>query len=148
MIAKKLRVLTGTTLLLSLSLACANAVRANPTTEDSQSQVSGLETNGAILLSQLRGHDVYDKNPQMQWSDYKIGTVKGQAGNVISVLLDDGTKFTTRIPSFYSVGNSIKVVQPGDQVLVVEENGIYRVAGPVHPSWLLILEEKYKVRRL
>jgi hypothetical protein len=90
-----------------------------------------------ILLSQLRGHDIYDNEPQMKWDNYSLGRVVGKSGGIMSILVEDGT-------SFQADG----YVRPGSDVLVAQdENGEYYLVSASHSEWISYLEEDYGVKR-
>ncbi|MCU0532374.1 MAG: hypothetical protein MUD14_00480 [Hydrococcus sp. Prado102] len=141
MLVKKLKVFVGS--LLSVSLFTVSAVPVLAQLKSDRQQ--NVTTNGTnSLLSQLRGHDTYQGEPQLEFSDYQLGTVVGQFGNILSVKLEDGTIFNSRIPKpyFYRRTNNT-----GANVLVIEEDGNYKIVDFAHPRWIRKLEQDYELRR-
>jgi hypothetical protein len=121
---KTIKILVGTSLAVSLATAIATPAKANP------------ETNEPQVISQLLGHDRYKDEPQMNGDDYLMGRVVGRAGTMVSVLLDDGTLFSTS-----------STVAPGNNVLVsTNEKGNYFIVDAAHPTWIYKLVEDYNVK--
>lgn len=128
MLIKNAKLLTGMLLLLSLSIVSAGSAQANIAKEQLQHHQPEHQENtekDGLLLSQLAGHDVYDGEEQMSASEYKVGRVVGKSGNILFIVLDDGTYFR-------AVGSA----DPGDDVLVMESEGTYSVVEASHPDWI------------
>jgi hypothetical protein len=127
---KTAKKITGMLLFLSVS-----AVSVAPAIAETTS-----EANQTFTISQLEGHDTYNKEPQMDMSKYILGTVVGQAGDLVSVKLSDGKVFQA---PFYDPSNPYVV---GSNVLVMEENGVYSVVGLAHPAWITPLVDNYGLK--
>lgn len=95
-----------------------------------------------MLISQLRGHETYKKEEQMNLSEYTLGKVRGRAGNLLSVELMDmsSTEIKDGDGRIIMEGSA----NPGDDVLLKEEDGDYELVGPAHPAWITKLQKDYK----
>ena len=143
MLIKNPKLLTGMLLLLSLSIVSASPAKAALTQEQLQHHQPDQNTDkDNRLLSQLRGHDLYDGGEQMSPTEYKTGRVVGKTGNILFVVLDDGTYFRTDGYSSIGEGKAIMVPYPGDDVLVGESDGSYYVVQGTHPMWISRLDIK------
>jgi hypothetical protein len=120
------------TMLLALALASVSVTPA--LAEPTEVMTKGDD----VLVSQLLGHTQYEGAPEMELSDYQIGTVAGKSGEVISVRMPDGTVFDAKAPDFYP-----RIGYTGVDVLVVEEEGEYKVVDLAHPMWISKLNEDY-----
>ncbi|NES84476.1 MAG: hypothetical protein F6K10_25425 [Moorea sp. SIO2B7] len=135
---KSLKILIGTLLFTSLCAVLANPVKAHTNNKQIQNQASEHTTDGNnYLISQHQGHNKYKGELQLKFRDYEIGRVVGNAGGILSVVLEEGT-------SFNSSGDGY----PGGDVLVIEDDGMYTIVGTAEPPWLMELEEDYGVRRI
>jgi hypothetical protein len=147
---KNLKLLTGMLLLLSLSIVSASPAKAALTEEQLQHHQSdhpGNTEKDAHLLSQLPGHDLYDGGEQISPTEYKIGRVVGKTGNILFIVLQDGTG------TYFRTSGS---ANPGADVLVGESDGVYYIVGTdtlpymnsvggmdtAHPMWISRLELK------
>ncbi|WP_139253795.1 hypothetical protein [Hydrococcus rivularis] len=139
MLLKNLKVLIRALPLLSLGAILSAPVLADPTTQ----QIPTFDRTHH-LLSQLRGHDTYKGESQLEFSDYLFGTVVGQTGDILSVKLEDGRLFSGTHPNRYLYRRVNKV---GADVLVEEEDGEYRIVDFAHPNWIGELEQNYNLRR-
>jgi hypothetical protein len=129
--------LTGVLILASLSAVAATPAIAEPTQERVNNQPS--ET----LISQALGHDTYEEGgEQMSFSDYILGRVRGRTGNYLSVELMnmEGTEVKAGEGRVIMEGSA----NPGDNVLLTEEDGEYEFVGVAHPAWITELQEDYK----
>ena len=132
--------LTTLSLGLILSSVFVNAAKADVIDSINTTDKSLLEiTNDEpLLLSQLRGHEVYTGYDQMDWDGVMLGHVRGITGTIGHIVLPDGTSFNANTDAC-----------DGDDVLVGEDdNGNYYLIGVAHPRWISILEADYGWRRL
>lgn len=121
-----------------LSSIVVSPVKANLVPEIKSESLTQIDINSQDdLMSQLRGHDVYDAKPQIEWNGYMLGRVVGKAGKILFVKLPDGTYF-----------NDVGEGYPGVDVLVEQVNGRYKIAGIAHSGWISILESKYGWRKI
>lgn len=118
-----------------LSLVSFSSVRAQ--TKETTS-ASSTENSSELMISQLRGHNTYMGEPQLEWGDYSLGRVVGKSGGIIFILVEDGTSFTAS-------GS----VSPGSDVLVVKNaDGRYSFVQGAQAEWISILKSKYGYKRL
>ncbi len=126
--------LTSLLLLLLFSTISANSAKANTLSAKEPQPPSKFSAEQEhYLLSQALGHDEWDGRPQMSWDDYQIGTIKGRAGDIISVVAEDGTVLEGLTPSFFK----------GSNVLIGERDGKKVVLDFAHPPWIETLLEDY-----
>ncbi|WP_373478772.1 hypothetical protein [Geminocystis sp.] len=130
---KNLQYLTVATLGLFLGANTIKPVQAfeiNPqTTESSSSE---------LLLSQLRGHNTYMGQPQIEWGDSMLGRVIGRSGGIMFIRAEDGVVF-------HANGGFC----PGSDVLVGKaDNGQYYLVGQAESQWISRLQSKYGYKRL
>lgn len=131
MLQQNSHALTGILILASLSAVAATPAIAEPT-QTSQT-----------LISQALGHDTYEGGEgQMSFSDYVLGRVRGRTGNYSSIELMnmEGTEAKEGNGRVIMEGSA----NPGDNVLLTEEDGEYEFVGPAHPAWITELQEDYK----
>jgi len=120
----------GLLLLGSLATtAIAKPVSAEPLSEQSDSN------SREMLISQLRGHETYQKEEQLNPNDYVYGTVRGAAGSILSIELEEGD----------SIQVESTAARPGDDVILTQEGDDYEFVGQAQPAWILTLQEDYKL---
>jgi len=118
-----------------LSLVSFSSVKAQ--TKETTS-ASSTENSSELMISQLRGHNTYMGEPQLEWGDYSLGRVVGKSGGIIFILVEDGTSFTAS-------GS----VSPGSDVLVLKNaDGRYSFVQGAQAEWISILKSKYGYNRL
>jgi hypothetical protein len=113
--------------------------------------------NHQILISQLRGHDVYSGDEQMEYPKYVIGTVVGMAGDVISVKFPEAVKVNDEDITHINVGG-VSVDMGGTGPIVGGKDVIFMITkddngheslsyvGSAHPAWILkLIENGYKI---
>lgn len=115
---------------ISVSLSPAQASLTQKTVSENSQQMN--INSQEILISQARGHDIYNQQGQMAWDNYMVGRVIGKTGGILFVRLPDGTYF-----------NDSASVPPGCDVLVELVDGEYRIVGMTHPGWISRLESDY-----
>ncbi len=134
MLIKSVKAITGAMLALSALGVVSAPAQANPLTD-----------KNTVLLSQLPGHDVYRNEPQMLFSDYAIGRVRGKVGSIVMVEflkygafpgyieMENGSRMT----HIHADVNSL--VEPGDDVIInLQTLSVERA----HPYWLTRLKLK------
>lgn len=112
---KNIRILTGMLLLLSLSVVSASPAKAalkEPQLQHHQPEHQENTDKDSRLLSQA--------TEQMNSSEYKVGRVVGKTGNILFIVLKDGT-------SFRIIGDA----QPGEELLLSESEGSYVIVEKV-----------------
>lgn len=115
----------GAGLLLS---AGVNSVEAS--TIQNQ-QISDVETQ--TLISQLRGHDIYNGSKQMEWGNNTLGHVIAKSGDILFIRTESGAVF-------HASGHYC----PGADVLVGQrDNGRYYLVEGAHPQWINRLKADY-----
>ena len=118
-----------------LSLISFSSVKAE--TKET-SPASSSENFPELMISQLGGHNTYMGEPQLEWGNFLLGRVVGKSGDIMFILLEDGTSFTA------SGG-----ICPGSDVLVIKNaNGTYSFAQVAESKWISILKSKYGYKRL
>lgn len=125
---------------LLLSSVFVNAAKADVIDSLKNADKSLLEiTNDEpLLLSQLRGHEVYMGYEQMEWDNKMLGHVRGKTGTIAHIVLPDGSSLRATTDAC-----------DGDDVLIGEDDdGNYYFIGVAHPRWISILEEDYGWKRL
>ncbi|WP_013324919.1 hypothetical protein [Gloeothece verrucosa] len=145
------RTLTGIIALLSLAAFCPTPAKAE---------------SAPVLISQLRGHEVYAKESQLNPDRYHVGRVRGISGNVLYIefpqpvavgdrevkvinISATGTVARRVIGASSSEANVVGYPAPGDDVGVVYEDGRWQVVQRYHPYWVsrLQLREVPEVQR-
>jgi hypothetical protein len=102
-----------------------------------------------VLISQLTGHDLYNKGSQLALDDYGIGRVRGVVGNILFIefLKYPGSAssagYFTRDNQRYTHIHLPGSAQPGDDVMV-RYNGSAKIweASTAHPAWISRLNLK------
>jgi hypothetical protein len=128
--------LTGLLLLASLSVIATAPAIAAP----AQEQVNNPESE--TLIAQLLGHNTYQEGgEQLNLSDYTLGHVRGRSGNYLSIELMDmsGTEIKEEGGRVIMAGSA----QPGDDVLLIENDGEYEFVGTAEPTWITKLQKDY-----
>lgn len=116
-----------------LSLISLSTVKA-----ETKEATTASENSPELMISQLRGHNTYMGESQIEWGNYSLGRVVGKSGGIIFILLEDGTSFT-------AAGD----VRPGSNVLVVKNDyGRYSLVQASEAEWISILKSKYGYKRL
>jgi hypothetical protein len=136
---------TLTAILVALAAYGVSAVPA---------QANPIASKKEVLVSQLTGHDLYNKGSQLMLSDYAIGRVRGAVGNILFIELlkypgsasaagyysyMDRSNNETRYTHLHLPGSA----QPGDDVMIsrTASNGIWTVS-TAHPAWISRLNLK------
>lgn len=102
-------------------------------TQDSESR-SGFQS----LISQLRGHQTYKGEPQIEWGDNMLGRVVGKSGDIMFINVEDGG-------TFHANGS----FSPGSDVLVGKDaDGRYYLVDSARSPWISILQSKYGYKKL
>jgi hypothetical protein len=130
---KKMATVLGTTSLLAVTVLCAGSVKAEP--------------QGELLISQLRGHNTYMGEPQMDPARYVLGRVRGTVGGILFVefmkvyTVDGKELMSTEAVDGYSQRISGDA-KGGDDVIfeIVDDKLVY--AGLAHPHWISRLKLK------
>ena len=150
MMFKKINLLAGLGLTFLLSSFLASPVQAGAPLErksESSEQINTHEQNH--LISQVFGHDLYDGKPQIEWDGYMLGRVVRQTGEIIVVVLPDGTFFTSGIPEELRATSDWLSYPTPYNVLVEElDDGVYEIYIISHPRWISTLESEYGWRRV
>jgi hypothetical protein len=116
--------------LSTTSIKTAQAFQLN--TQNNESTLGA-----SSLISQLRGHDGFSGEPQIEWGDNMLGQVVGRSGDIMFIRVEDGG-------NFHASGN----VSPGSDVLVGKNaDGGYYLVNSAHSEWISILESKYGYKR-
>lgn len=133
---QKSHALTGMLVLVSLSAVSVTPAIAEPT----QAELSSPSIE--MQVAQLLGHETYKKEEQLKFSDYTLGRVRGRAGTLMSIELMDmsGGEIKEGDGTVVMSGGA----NPGDDVLLREEDGEYEYVGQAHPYWITKLQEDYK----
>lgn len=103
--------------------------------------------NNEILISQLRGHNTYRGEPQLNPGDYILGRVRGTVGGILSIQLIrpvtvDGKEIFS---GDFTDGTTARVVgdaMGGDDVLLQVVDGKLVYVGKAHPYWVSRLKLK------
>ncbi len=100
---------------------------------------AALPARAEVLISQLRGHDTYAKEPQLNMSDFVVGRVRGVTGGIMSVSFYEPVTVGNREVSRVNVSGGAAA---GDDVLfqVIDDQLVYY--GPAHPTWISRLKIK------
>ena len=138
MLTKSVKTLTGILVALAAYGVSAVPAQANP-----------LPTKKEVLVSQLVGHDLYNKGSQLMLSEYAIGRVRGVIGNIMFI------EFLKYPSSMSSAGYFMQGDQrythihlpgsaaPGDDVMVrYDSNASVWEASTAHPAWISRLNLK------
>jgi hypothetical protein len=72
-------------------------------------------------------------NETSNQNSYQIGTVVGKTGDILSVKLEDGTRFSGTAPDSLK---SHRIGRTGINVLVDEQDGKYTIVDVAQPEWL------------
>jgi hypothetical protein len=131
---------TLTAILVALAAYGVSAVPAN---------AKPMTTKQDVLVSQLSGHDLYNKGSQLVMSDYAIGRVRGAVGSILQIELLKYGEF----PGYMQIGdtkfthlNMPGNAQPGDDVIIRYVSGSKRLelggASLAHPAWISRLNLK------
>jgi len=130
----KLKMFSSLGLGVLLSLVSLSSVKA----ETKDTSISPSENSSDLIISQLRGHNIYMGEPQLEWGDYLLGRVVGKSGGIMFILLEDGTSFTA------SGG-----ICPGSDVLVLKNaDGRYSFVQGAESQWISVLKSKYGYKML
>ncbi|MFM7276920.1 MAG: hypothetical protein ACKO1I_04485, partial [Microcystis aeruginosa] len=97
--------------------------------------------NNEILISQLRGHNTYRGEPQLNPGDYVLGRVRGTVGGILSVQLIrpvtvDGKEIFS---GDFTDGTTARIVgdaKGGDDVILQVVDGKLVYVGKAHPYWV------------
>lgn len=103
--------------------------------------------NNEILISQLRGHDTFKGDPQMNPGDYILGRVRGTVGGIMSIELMrvvtvDGKEIMN---GEFADGTTQRITGDatgGDDVLLQVVDGKLVYVGKAHPYWISRLKLK------
>jgi hypothetical protein len=119
---------------------CFSGISINPA---SSSEVTE-NNHDEILISQLRGHDTYEGEAQLEWQGYSLGRVVGKSGNMMSIKAEDGTVFQARnYENYYT-----NYINPGSDVLIgKDEDGGYHIVKAAESEWISYLESDYSFKR-
>ena len=118
---------------------CFSAVTINPVNSSELTDNHSEE----IIISQLRGHDNFEGNPQRQWRNYSLGRVVGKSGDIIFIRVEDGTTFRAN-----GYVRPYTYINPGSDVLVSkDDNGKYYLVSASKSEWISRLEEDYGLDR-
>jgi hypothetical protein len=137
-LTKSVKTLTGILVALAAYGVSAVPAQANP-----------FSTKKEVLVSQLTGHDLYNKGSQLMLSEYAIGRVRGVVGNIMFI------EFLKYPGSMSSAGYFMRgdqrythihlpgSAQPGDDVMVsYNSNAKVWQASTAHPAWISRLNLK------
>ena len=138
MLTKSVKTLTGILVALAAYGVSAVPADANP-----------VASKKEVLVSQLTGHDLYNKGSQLMLSEYAIGRVRGVVGNImfIEFLKYPGSLSSAgyfmrgdqRYTHVHLPGSS----QPGDDVMIrYDSNSKIWAASTAHPAWISRLNLK------
>jgi hypothetical protein len=137
-LTKSVKTLTGILVALAAYGVSAVPAQANP-----------VPTKKEVLVSQLVGHDVYNKGSQLMLSDFAIGRVRGVIGNIMFI---EFLKYPGSLSSagYFMRGNERLThihlpgsAQPGNDVMVsYNSNAKIWQASTAHPAWISRLNLK------
>jgi hypothetical protein len=130
---KNLSSLTVIGLGLFLSTTSIKTAQASELKTQNNESTSGASS----LISQLRGHDTYMGEPQIEWGDNVLGRVIAKSGEIMFIRVEDGGVFFAN--GSYTPGSDVLVGKNAD-------GGYYLVDG-AHSEWISILESKYGYKR-
>jgi hypothetical protein len=130
----KISLVAGCAGLVALTILGAVPVQAEP-------------QNNEILISQLRGHNTYKGEPQMNPGDYILGRVRGTVGGILSIELMrvvtvDGKEIMS---GEFADGTTARITGDatgGDDVLLQLVDGKLVYVGKAHPYWISRLKLK------
>jgi CobQ-like glutamine amidotransferase family enzyme len=131
---KNLSSLTVIGLGLFLSTTSIKAAQASQLKGQNNESTSGTSS----LISQLRGHDTYMGEPQIEWGDNVLGRVIAKSGDIMFITVEGGGTFTAG--GTYCPGSDVLVGKNAD--------GEYYLVDRAHSQWISILESKYGYKRL
>ena len=101
------------------------------------SELQEKKDSKEILFSQLKGHEIFNSENQVECTNYTLGRVVGKSGDKMSILTEDGV-------SVLADG----YVRPGSNVLVAkDENAQYYLVDASHSEWISRLEDSYGLKR-
>jgi hypothetical protein len=137
-LTKSVKTLTGILVALAAYGVSAVPAQANP-----------IASKKEVLVSQLTGHDLYNKGSQLMLSDFAIGRVRGVIGNIMFI---EVLKFPSSMSSagYFMRGDRRYThvhlpgsSQPGDDVMI-RYNGNAKIweASTAHPAWISRLNLK------
>jgi hypothetical protein len=106
--------------------------------------------NNEILISQLRGHNTYRGEPQLNPGDYVLGRVRGTVGGIMSIQLIrpvtvDGKEIFS---GDFADGTTARIVGDatgGDDVLLQVVDGKLIYVGKARPYWVSRLKLKSEI---
>ncbi|MBL1209316.1 hypothetical protein [Geminocystis sp. GBBB08] len=131
---KNLSSLTALGLGLFLSTTSLKAAQAFDFKTENNESRSGSQS----LFSQLRGHNTYKGEPQIEWGDNTLGRIIAKSGDILFIRTEDGSVF-------HANGGYC----PGTDVLVGKNaDGGYYLVDRAHSQWISSLESKYGYKRL
>jgi hypothetical protein len=129
---KKMATVLGTTSVLAVTVLCAGSVKAEP--------------QGELLISQLRGHNTYMGEPQLNPTDYVVGRVRGAVGGILSIEFMDPVTVDGKqlMSSEYRSGYTriTADAMPGDDVIFQVVDGKLVYVGKAGPYWITRLKLK------
>jgi hypothetical protein len=119
-----------------------------------------MQSKQEVLVSQLRGHEVYKGQDQWDWRNYAVGRVRGKVGNILMI---EFLKYGA-FPGYIDAGDGYKIThyhmegaaEPGDDVILRPEfvNGklmgmtyidskyLQTYVSQAHPYWVSRLKLK------
>lgn len=128
-------------LFLSLALTVVTgAIALQPVSASGFTRENRNESRNPFktLISQLRGHNTYAGDAQIEWGDYRLGRVVGKTGGIIFIKVEDGVSFT-------AAGS----VSPGSDVLVLKGNdGRYSFVQGSEAEWISVLMRKHGYKKI
>lgn len=106
--------------------------------------------NNEILISQLRGHNTYRGEPQLNPGDYILGRVRGTVGGIMSIQLIrpvtvDGKEIFS---GDFADGTTARIVGDatgGDDVILQVVDGKLVYVGKARPYWVSRLKLKSEI---
>nr|WP_199309451.1 hypothetical protein [Microcystis viridis] len=106
--------------------------------------------NNEILISQLRGHNTYRGEPQLNPGDYVLGRVRGTVGGIMSIQLIrpvtvDGKEIFS---GDFADGTTARIVGDatgGDDVILQVVDGKLVYVGKARPYWVSRLKLKSEI---
>ncbi|MCA2660026.1 MAG: hypothetical protein IM496_16495 [Microcystis sp. M049S2] len=106
--------------------------------------------NNEILISQLRGHNTYRGEPQLNPGDYILGRVRGTVGGIMSIQLIrlvtvDGKEIFN---GDFADGTTARIVGDatgGDDILLQVVDGKLVYVGKARPYWVSRLKLKSEI---
>lgn len=134
---KKLTILVTLGIGLLGNSLLSTSAKAGLVPLDELKSIDAVNSPQDQLIAQLRGHDVYDGKPQIEWNDYLLGRVIGEAGSIKFIKVSDGGYF-------HASGSAYA----GEDVLVEKVDGGYKLIGRAHTPWISKLEANYGYKRV